>query len=479
MLFNSFAFAIFLPIVFILYWALPHKFRWIVILISSCYFYMSWNPKYIVLILFTTFVSYLCGIGLEKTDKPKVKKWIMTATLVVSLGLLFFFKYFNFFSENITVLCQKLALPIHPVTLSIMLPVGISFYTFQTIGYVIDVYRGDIAAERHFGKYAAFISFFPQLVAGPIERTKNLLPQIKSEHTFSYEKAAVGMRLIAWGYFKKLVIADNMAIYVDQVYNDLSSYDGCALLFATFCFAFQIYGDFSGYSDIAIGVAKLFDIQLMTNFKSPYCSASIKEFWSRWHISLSTWFKDYIYIPLGGNRVGRFRHCFNLFITFLISGLWHGANWTFVVWGGIHGILQCAQTILFPKKKEPRKHRVPWFLRVCGIFILVGFAWIFFRANNLSDAFYVLGNMFNGIDNPLAYLNACYESIAVSRNTWIKLAIMLALLGGYDFLSLKHDLPEESSKLPFVVRWLCYYLLLFFILWLMPMESSQFIYFEF
>lgn len=479
MLFNSFAFLIFLPVVFILYWALPHKYRWLVILISSCYFYMSWNPKYVVLILFTTLVSYLCGISLEKTANPQIKKWIIAASLTASLGLLFFFKYFNFFSENITALCRKIAIPIHPVTLSVMLPVGISFYTFQTIGYVIDVYRGDIAAERHFGKYAAFISFFPQLVAGPIERTKNLLPQIKAQHIFSYEKAASGMRLIAWGYFKKLVIADNMAIYVDQVYNNLDSYSGCSLLFATFCFAFQIYGDFSGYSDIAIGTAKLFDIDLVTNFKSPYFSASIKEFWSRWHISLSSWFRDYVYIPLGGNRVGRFRHCFNLFVTFLISGLWHGANWTFVVWGGLHGIMQCIQAFLFPKKKVHRQHRIPWILKVLGIFLLVSFAWIFFRANTLTDAVYVITNMFHGIMNPLVYLRTCHEAIAVSRNTWIKLAIMITVLGSYDFLSLKHDLPKEIRKLPFLIRWLCYYTLLLLILWLMPMESSQFIYFEF
>lgn len=477
MLFNSFAYAIFLPIVFILYWILPHRFRWIVILISSSYFYMSWNPKYIILIFLTTFISYLCGMGLERANKFQTKKWIIMVTLVVSLGLLFFFKYFNFVSESVSELFSRLSIPVHPVTLSLLLPVGISFYTFQTIAYVVDVYRGDVSAERHFGKYAAFISFFPQLVAGSIERTKNMLPQIKDEHVFSYDKATAGMKLIAWGYFKKLVIADNMAIYVDQVYNNLSLYDGGAIMFATICFAFQIYGDFSGYSDIAIGTAKLFGIELMVNFKSPYFSASIKEFWSRWHISLSTWFRDYVYIPLGGNRVGKFRHCFNLFVTFLASGLWHGANWTFVIWGAMHGVFQCVQTLLFSKKKNSKK--ISWFLKVCGVFGITCFAWIFFRANSISDAYYVIMNMFNGIGDPITYLGTCYEAIGISTNAWIKIAIMLFILLGYDFISLKKDVIEYSRKLPFALRWGIYYLLLLFILWLMPMESSEFIYFEF
>ncbi len=477
MLFNSFAYVIFLPIVFILYWLLPNRFRWAVILVSSCYFYMSWNPKYIVLIFLTTFISYLCGIGLERAQTSKRKKWILASCLIACLGTLFFFKYFNFVSESVAAVLAKFAIPIHPVTLSVLLPVGISFYTFQTIAYVVDVYRGDVTAEHHFGKYAAFISFFPQLVAGPIERTKNLLPQIKEQHVFSYDMASAGMKQIAWGYFKKLVIADNMAIFVDRIYNNLGDYDGATLVFATVCFAFQIYGDFSGYSDIAIGTSKLFGIDLMTNFKSPYLSASIKEFWSRWHISLSTWFRDYVYIPLGGNRVGKFRHCFNLFITFMASGLWHGANWTFVIWGALHGIFQCIQTILFPKKKDSKG--IVWILKVCGVFTLTCFAWIFFRANNVSDAGYVIANMFNGITEPMTYLRACYDAVAIRRNEWIKLAIMLFILLGYDFISLKRDVIEYSRKLPFVVRWGLYYLLLVFILWLMPMESSEFIYFEF
>ncbi len=332
MLFNSLAFAIFLPIVFGLYWALPHRLRWAVLLLSSCYFYMSWNAKYIILILFTTIVSYISAILMERFSLKR--KVLLLLTLSVSLGILFIFKYFNFVSESFSQICRLLSIPIHSVTLKLILPVGISFYTFQTLSYVIDVYKGKVKAEHHFGKYAAFITFFPQLVAGPIERTENLLHQINEKHFFDYEQAAYGMKLMAWGFFKKLVIADNLAVFVDLIYGNVSSYQGFSLILATVFFSIQIYCDFSGYSDIAIGTARLFGIELMTNFRSPYFSGTVKEFWSRWHISLSTWFRDYIYIPLGGNRKGRIRQYTNLMITFFASGAWHGANWTFLMWGG-------------------------------------------------------------------------------------------------------------------------------------------------
>lgn len=334
MLFNSFAFAIFLPIVFIFYWGFPHKYRWILMLVASYYFYMSWNPKYVVLILFTTIVSYVAARLIEKEESKRKKKFILVGTAILCLGVLFFFKYFNFVSESITRLLSIFAIQMNPITLKLLLPVGISFYTFQTLSYVIDVYRGDVPAEKHFGYYAVFISFFPQLVAGPIERTSNLLPQIKAKHEFNYDQATYGLKLMAWGYFKKIVIADTLSKYVSAVYDVPQNLTGFVLVLATLFFTLQIYCDFSGYSDIAIGTAKLLGINLMTNFKSPYFSQSIKEFWSRWHISLSTWFRDYIYIPLGGNRVGKIRHTMNLLITFLASGLWHGANWTFAVWGG-------------------------------------------------------------------------------------------------------------------------------------------------
>lgn len=334
MLFNSFAFAIFLPIVFCLYWALPHKYRWSLLLVASYYFYMSWNPKYVFLIFFTTAVSFFAAILLEKATDKKKKKFILYISAILCLGVLVYFKYFNFVSQSIVDILRAVSINLNPITVDVLLPVGISFYTFQTLSYVIDVYKGEIKAEKHFGYYATFISFFPQLVAGPIERTKSLLPQIKKLHEFNYDQATYGLKLMTWGFFKKLVIADVLSKFVQIVYESPHDFKGFSLVLASFFFTIQIYCDFSGYSDIAIGTAKLLGINLMTNFKNPYMSASIKEFWSRWHISLSTWFRDYVYIPLGGNRVDRFRHSANLLITFLISGLWHGANWTFVAWGG-------------------------------------------------------------------------------------------------------------------------------------------------
>lgn len=333
MLFNSIKFAIFLPIVFVMYWMLPHRFRWMILLISSYYFYMSWNVKYVLLIFTTTVVSYTAAIFLQNAKNQKKKRIILTASLIICLGILLVFKYWGFVFETINNLLSFFSIQTHPITLSLILPVGISFYTFQTLGYVFDVYKGRIRAEKHFGYYATFVSFFPQLVAGPIERTESLLPQIKSKHIFEESVGLLGTQYIILGLYKK-VIADTLAFHVDIVFGDLYKYEGFALLLATFLFSIQIYCDFSGYSDIAGGTAKLFGIELMENFRSPYFSGSLKEFWKRWHISLSTWFKDYVYIPLGGNRCSKIRQRFNLIVTFFVSGLWHGANWTFVMWGG-------------------------------------------------------------------------------------------------------------------------------------------------
>ena len=310
-----------------------------------------------------------------------------------SLFVLFFFKYLDFAQNTLIRVLNSFAIQLHPLTLKILLPVGISFYTFQTLSYVIDVYKGEVEPERNFFKYATFVSFFPQLVAGPIERTRNLLPQIDCEHTFTYEKASYGIKLMAWGFFKKIVIADNLGVMVDVVFNHPDEYQGFSFALAVLFFTIQIYCDFSGYSDIAIGTAKLFDIDLMTNFKSPYFSASIQEFWRRWHISLSGWFRDYVYIPLGGSRVSRIRHYVNLCVTFLLSGLWHGAAFTYIVWGGLHGLMQCVESFFFGKKlrsehKEggAKKGTLVWWIRVIVVFILVAGAWCFFRAGSLSQA---------------------------------------------------------------------------------------------
>lgn len=479
MLFNSLSYAIFLPIVFILYWLLPHKYRWILLFIASYYFYMSWNVKYVVLILFTTFVSYIAAILIEKQDSKKKKKMVLAFTAILCLGVLFFFKYFNFVSESIVNLFSLFSIKLQPITLKLLLPVGISFYTFQTLSYVIDVYRGDVKAEKHFGYYATFISFFPQLVAGPIERTSNLLPQIKARHEFDYDKATYGLKLMAWGFFKKMVIADGLSTYVSAIYDNPSNFSGFSLLLATIFFTIQIYCDFSGYSDIAIGSAKLLDIDLMTNFKSPYFSQSIKEFWSRWHISLSTWFKDYIYIPLGGNRCSKLRHTFNLVVTFLASGLWHGANWTYVVWGGIHGLSQAIENLLIPKNKQKSKGIVKFF-RIVLVFIFVTFTWVFFVSNSISDANYVLSNWYKGMGSVSAYISNGFLDMGLGMTNFLFLIPSLILLGVYDYFSLNSDVIACVSSKKKALRWAIY---LIFVVWLivsMPYSNlNEFIYFQF
>lgn len=478
MLFNSFSFAVFLPIVFMIYWAVPKKYQWVVILISSYYFYMSWNIKYVFLILFTTVVSYVTANLIEKEKRGHIRKLYMTIAIVASLGVLFFFKYFNFVSASIADFVRLFSIEYSPFMLQVLLPVGISFYTFQTLSYVIDVYRGRVQAEKHFGIYAAFISFFPQLVAGPIERTNNLLPQIKRENYFDYEQASYGMKLMAWGFFKKIVLADTLAIYVDAVYSDVYNYQGMVFVLATFFFAVQIYCDFSGYSDIAIGCAKLFGINLMSNFKSPYFSSSVKEFWSRWHISLSTWFRDYVYIPLGGSRVDAWRHKANLLITFLVSGLWHGANWTYVIWGGVHGIAQILENILrFDTKSNKKIYNI---VRMCIVFTFVAFAWVFFRAQSIQDAFFVIGHSLIGIGNPLQYMKDGYAALGMGKVLFRTCMGFILLLGIYDGFSKRYDLINALGRLNVIVRWVIYLTVILVILFYAPIgNDSSFIYFQF
>ena len=470
MSFTSIDFAIFLPVVFLLYWAIPAAYRWILILAASYYFYMSWNAKCLVLIVSVTFVSWICALAMEKTADRRQKKLCLAGALAVSLGLLFVFKYLNFFMETLGLVSNTLRLPFHPATFKILLPVGISFYTFQSLSYVIDVYRGEAKAEHHFGKYAAFVAFFPQLVAGPIERTKALLPQIRERHVFSYEMASYGMKRMAWGYFKKLVIADTMAFYVDQVYNQLPSFRGFALVLATFFFAVQIYCDFSGYSDIAAGAAAILGIRLMTNFNSPYFAQSIHDFWSRWHISLSAWFRDYVYIPLGGNRRGKLRRDINLLITFLVSGLWHGASWTFVFWGLIHGTVQVAENHLFKKgKKHPR----------VLVFAVVCFAWIFFRADSFADAWYVITHLLSGISSPVRYLKDGIGILDLKPLIRFSIGLSIGLLAVYDAASLKTDVIGWVSRRPFVLRYAIYAGLIAWIYFGKSAQGAAFVYFQF
>lgn len=478
MLFNSLEYMIFLPAVFLLYWLLPQGFRWVWLLLSSYYFYMSWNPKYVVLILFTTGVSYGCALLLEKTVNKTGKKLIIALALLLCLGVLFFFKYFNFVSETVAELCAAIAIPIHPLLIRVLLPVGISFYTFQSLSYVIDVYRGTVKAERHFGIYAAFISFFPQLVAGPVERAEHLLSQIRSPKVFQYDEAVYGLRLMLLGFMKKLLLADSVAVYVNAAYGNVRGMSGMALILATVFFAFQIYCDFSGYSDIAVGTARLFGIRLMTNFKSPYFAASVKEFWSRWHISLSGWFRDYVYIPLGGSRGKAWRSWVNLLITFLASGLWHGAAWTFVAWGGLHGLYRIGEKLLSDGKKgrEAPAGRLKNAIRTILTFCLVLAAWVFFRANSVWDGFYVLGHFWQGLS-----LQGAMAQLNLDAGKLAEIFLLIAALMLYDYASLKTDVLSAMGRLKLPVRWAVYTAATaaLVIAALHTSGSQEFIYFQF
>lgn len=401
MLFNSIGFMFFMPLVLVAYFCVPRRWRYILLLIASYFFYMCWSPKYAILIAFSTIITYIGGLLLEFVDKrgkrPAIKKWIVIGSVLCNLLVLGYFKYFTFAVRTFEKLLGIVGVQVIPQTFSIVLPVGISFYTFQALSYVIDVYRGEVKAERNILKYALFISFFPQLVAGPIERSKNLLKQVQEVHKidlWNMRRIASGAIYMLWGYFMKMVIADRAAVLVDTVFDSYYKYGSVELVMAVVWFAIQIYCDFAGYSLIAIGMAKVMGFSLMENFDAPYFSRSVKEFWRRWHISLSSWFRDYVYIPLGGNRGKRWKKYRNLMITFLVSGLWHGAAWSYVVWGGLHGLYQIIGELTLPIRTritnalhvntECFSHKL---LKTFITFALVSFAWIFFRADSVSVAF--------------------------------------------------------------------------------------------
>ena len=481
MLFNSVSFGIFIIAVFIMYYLVPHKYRWGFLLIASYVFYMNLHIGYGILLLATTVLTYVLALNLEKADTADKKKRCLAGGILPLVLVLLFYKTASPIIGRLNMLIDAGRLNMHPITVSILLPAGISFYFFQSMGYLIDVYRGKIKAERHFGYYALFVSFFPQLLAGPIGRADSLLPQYKMKRPFVYENVTYGLKLMAWGYFKKLVIADVFAGVVNGVYDHAQSYVGFVFIVVTVMFAIEIYCDFSGYSDIAIGCAKLFGIELMTNFKSPYFSFSIKEFWSRWHISLSTWFRDYVYIPLGGNRVPKWRHCLNLLITFLVSGFWHGSSLTYLVWGGIHGLLQIIETFIYPKTRkgvpiERRRH----FWQLPITFALLCLTWIFFRANSLQDAIWIICKLFWDIQRPLSYLHVCIISLSVSRVAAAGMLLSAAVLAAYDFASLKYDVISVLSRQKFYVKWPVYVLFLVVIaLFSSKGVATEFIYFQF
>lgn len=488
MLFNSLRFLFFFPVVFLLYWGLSFRFRKYMLLAASWYFYMCWKPEFIALLLLSTAVDYFCGLAIEKRrTNPGRGRAFLGLSLAVNLGLLFFFKYFNFFGETLTALCRWISIPFAAPALDIILPVGISFYTFQTLSYTIDVYRGKLRAERDFVTFALFVSFFPQLVAGPIERASNLLPQLREEHPFSYDSAAYGLKLMAWGFFKKLVIADRLAaLFVDPVYQNSSAYFGGAFLIATAAFAIQIYCDFGGYSDIARGCAKTMGIDLMINFKAPYLfSTSIADYWQRNHTSLTQWFREYVYFPLGGSRKGPWKKALFITVTFLLSGLWHGAGWTFLVWGLLQALYLNAEALWSHFHRAPfsRPASHPcWFGLFTRLwtFVLCCFSLVFFRANSMGDALYILRHSITGGKTPVSYVKAALQALYPGEVLTAVLLLSLGLLFLFDLANEKGDAIEKLSARSVYIRWPVYTAFLILLFLLIPRESAApFIYFQF
>lgn len=492
MVFNSFAFLIFFPVFLILYKLLPLKVRWVMMLVMSYIFYISWQADLLYLILFTTLVSYVCAILIEKYEgKRGVQKALMITAVTVSLAVLFFFKYFNFVATNVASLLSSFGIQLADPTLDLILPVGISFYTFQTLSYVIDVYRGSIKAERHFGYYALYVSFFPQLVAGPIERPENLLPQLKKENPFTVNDLTVGLKFMLVGFFKKIVVADQIARYVDAVYNGVGTdtVNGFTVLMATVLFAVQIYCDFSGYTDIAIGCSRIMGIRLMQNFNDPYAATTIKDFWRRWHISLTSWFTDYVYIPLGGSRCKRYRHLINIMIVFLLSGIWHGAAWTYIIWGAVHGLYQIIGNLTAkPRSKLVEKagfredSALVKGVRTVITFILVCFTWIIFRANSLSDMAALFGELFTGWGD--VNISESFAALGMSIRSVITIILSLIILKLLD-LQVGTKLSEERENVAISSTRVAVYLTLMWcvaIAWMILLVSnvdSAFIYFQF
>jgi len=479
MLFNSLEFLVFFPIVIALYFALPHRFRWVMLLLASYYFYMCWNYTYVVLIVSTTVINYIAGIGIARSRSAFIRSFYLVMGLVTSLGILFFYKYFNFFGGSLNSLFAHFNIFYRVPAYNVLLPVGISFYTFQTLSYTIDVYKNQKTPEYHFGIFALYVSFFPQLVAGPIERSTNLLPQFFEKHKFNYSRVRDGIYIMVWGFFKKVVIADRLSEYVNLVYGDPAGYGSLQLLLGTVFFAIQIYCDFSGYSDIAIGTAKIMGFSLMKNFNRPYFARSISEFWHRWHISLSTWFRDYLYIPLGGKRVVKTRWYFNLFITFLISGLWHGANWTFLIWGALHGFYMIfaiwTKNIRQAINNRTGISRLPGlehFIQVVVTIVLSWFAWIFFRANSLQDAFLIIERLFEFA--PGSKLNLFYfpTDFYAAVSTLILLFII-------ELLEERYGLWEKLQRIPKTFKWVLLILVILSVFILGKWEDIDFLYFQF
>ncbi|MBO3698363.1 MBOAT family protein [Roseivirga sp. E12] len=483
MLFNSLDFVFFLPIVFGLYWFVfmgNLRLQNALIVVASYVFYGWWDWRFLFLIFLSTTIDYIIGLWLERSQNSVRRKALLATSILVNLGVLGFFKYFNFFLDNLQSAFSFLGFEINTWSLSIILPVGISFYTFQTLSYTIDIYRKKLSATNDFIAFGAFVSFFPQLVAGPIERANHLLPQFQKRRQFDYAQATNGMRQILWGFFKKLVIADNCAVYVNQIFSDPSQYSGSTLFLGAILFALQIYGDFSGYSDIAIGVSRLFGFDLMKNFAFPYFSRDIAEFWRRWHISLSTWFRDYLYIPLGGSKGSKPFQIRNVFIIFLVSGLWHGANWTFLLWGGLNALYFIPLLLTNSNRSNLDVVSANRFLPslkeliyVIVTFTLTTLAWVAFRAENVIHAWQYYAGIFD--------LSFFTIPVGLLSSSLLMLLLLITFFICIEWLGRKNEFALEkmllnSAKMP---RWTFYTFLIFLIGMFMQTEESPFIYFQF
>jgi D-alanyl-lipoteichoic acid acyltransferase DltB (MBOAT superfamily) len=486
MLFNSLDFAIFLPVVFLLYWFVFQKkikAQNALVALASYVFYGWWDWRFLSLIIFSSVIDYFIGLQLENIKKDRYRRLLLWTSIFVNLGLLGFFKYFNFFIDNFLDAFSFFGYQIPNTSLNIILPVGISFYTFQTLSYTIDVYRKQLKPTKDFVAFTAFVSFFPQLVAGPIERASNLLPQFYKKRKFDYSIAVDGMRQILWGLFKKIVIADNCAKYANEIFNNSGNYSGTTLLLGALFFTFQIYGDFSGYSDIAIGTSRLFGFKLMKNFAFPYFSRDIAEFWRRWHISLSSWFRDYLYIPLGGSRGGAWMKVRNTFIIFIVSGFWHGANWTFIVWGALNAIY-FLPLLLRNKNRvhtgEVAANRIlPSLIELKGIIItfsLTVLAWVFFRAENISHALSYLSSLFIGLGDYINYYKS-YRYIYNVGSPFIITFLIFLILEWYGRAQ-NYAIEEFGLNYKPVFRYGLYSVIIISIFWFIE-EEQQFIYFQF
>ena len=489
MLFNSLEFLIFFPVVTLVYFVIPKKLKNFWLLVTSYYFYMCWQPAYALLILLSTVTTFLCSIAIDKATIQAAKKASLVLSLCINLAILFLFKYYGFFSENITWLFGKIGIEVNMPVFDLLLPVGISFYTFQALGYAIDVYLGNVKREKSFVTYALFVSFFPQLVAGPIERSKNLLPQFRENHKFEYNRVREGLVLMAWGFFKKMVIADGVATFVTLVYTTPTNYTGLQMIIATVLFSFQVYCDFAGYSDIAIGCAKVLGFKLMRNFNKPYFSTSFSQFWSRWHISLSTWFQDYIFMPfVWTNPLRRFGFTnppviAGVWIVFLVSGLWHGSAWTFVIWGVLHAVFRTIEELMRRYYKKPDKHPKPlkYWGKVLWVFAWVTFSYIFFRANTIADATYIATHLFSDIGQWFTggYFVSQLEGLTFFTNKGIALVGSIVFMLAAELWEGKGELSQKICKQKAPIRWIFYYAVILLILFYGNFGKSPFVYFDF